>query len=427
LLSLPVGVTIPLQYGSQFIQAAGSAGVGSTSIPTVLATGTSTSQGRTTGLTLLAGEVQLGVQSGGSIGSMLWGQSQNQRGASISATAAATADMVRFADGSGALAALNGNLTVQLSASSTQAAQSITLLAGEVVKFNGAGQITGTYLGSATGQFQQTGDQIATTAPAGVLYYPHYTTQFDGGNILGRTGTTLTQWMQTTVFPGTTVSQRADGVLLVNGSQSYRAMISGPIVVNANVADGTTENADGSLTISKGGLQLTLVPAMDGLADLASYEASAGKLTAIVNNLVVVSSADYSTQSVYRPHFELSTALAGVAAGLSPAGTSSQGMVYTSTTASTQSLSTAFLNQDLLAAAAQSEGWAVRFAGVDGAVVATSPSGTQYSLVPGQLVAIPAQQLSQPFGVSSTGQLYFYSAANTGVGIWAEAQLFSLQ
>ncbi|MBV8466189.1 MAG: hypothetical protein JO218_09610, partial [Burkholderiales bacterium] len=148
LLSLPVGVTVPLQYGSRLIQATGSAGVGSTSIPTVLATGTSTSQGRTTGLTLLAGEVQLGVQSGGSIGSMLWGQSQNQRGASISATAAATADMVRFADGSGALAALNGNLTVQLSASSTQAAQSITLLAGEVVKFNGAGQITGTYLGS---------------------------------------------------------------------------------------------------------------------------------------------------------------------------------------------------------------------------------------------------------------------------------------
>jgi hypothetical protein len=336
--------------------------------------------------------------------------------------------MVRYADGSGALAALNGNLTVQLTASSTQAAQTIILMAGEVAKFNGAGQITGTYLGSATGQFKQTGDQITTTAPAGVLYYPHYTTQFDGGNTLGRTGSTLTQWMQTSVFPGMTVSQRADGVLLVNGSQaSYRAMINGAVTVNANVADGMTENADGSLTISKGGLQITLLPAMDSLADLASYESKSGNVTAIVNNLVVVSSADYSTQSVYRPHFELSAALAGVAAGLSKASVASQGMVYTSNSAVTQRLSTAFINQDLFAAAAKSEGWTVSFAGVDGAVIAVAPNGQQFNLIPGQLESLSGQQLSQPFGVTSAGQLYFYNVANSGAGTWGEAQLFSLQ
>jgi hypothetical protein len=166
---------------------------------------------------------------------------------------------------------------------------------------------------------------------------------------------------------------------------------------------------------------------MDALADLASYESKSGNITAIVNNLVVVSNADYSAQSVYRPHFEMSTAVAGAAAGLSKASVPSQGIVYTSSSAVTQRLSTAFINEDLLAAAAKSEGWTVSFAGVDGAVVAVAPNGQQFSLVPGQLVALSGQQLSQPFGVTSAGQLYFYSVVDSGAGTWGEAQLFSLQ
>jgi hypothetical protein len=102
-------------------------------------------------------------------------------------------------------------------------------------------------------------------------------------------------------------------------------------------------------------------------------------------------------------------------------------LVYRSTNGMQQQFQAVFIDPSQLASAANKEGWSVSLDGLNGLLVAQSPSGQRYTLIPGNLVFVPLQSRTTPFGVTTDGQLYFYGSGFMGAAQWPEAQVFSLQ
>jgi hypothetical protein len=264
----------------------------------------------------------------------------------------------------------------------------ITLKAGEVARFNTAGELDGVFLGSLSGTVGKTGDVRAMSAPGIVARYPATTIVFEGGNVPARIGMLFSDFMNQQLNGSFAVSQRDDGLMRARSANGefYARAVRG-IEVVAGAADGPTANADGTLSLTYGGFRSTYQPMVENAADLANYFAvTGGFMTEVLDNgLVQVSggNADGRYFFVARPRHGLLAAPGATARGLTPTDPAGRSLFYTNDSGMQQQLDPAFHDEAQLRAAAAANGWTLTRSGYGGNnLLVQSPTGEVFRVIP---------------------------------------------
>ncbi len=410
------------------------------SSPTIISTTTLTlPNGSTTkSLQLLQGETTIGnTQSGGIIGGMELSKDTTLHNVVAQAgPAGGTAGFNIATNGLGSVSAESGEVQIKVALQTLSAGAlavstsssghtlnalttdtvSITLEAGEVARFDANGNLTGVYLGSLSGNGGKTDDALALITPVGINSYPAITARFEGGNVLGRTGTRFSDFMNSQQNGSMQFNQLADGLIkITSGNHELFARLVGSIQVTAGVADGTILNPDNSLSMTFGGLRSSYQPILNMMADFASYMKATYNFTTGVldNGLLKLASNTDSSSGFYmaRPHYEVLQNPDGKM-NLVVAEPGKPSLEFVSTAATRQRLEPAFYDQLQVRDAAIKLGWTLSATNNDGTnFVAISPSGQSQIVVPNfhaeQVSIAQAAAYGGTFRMEN-GTLYFY-------------------
>jgi hypothetical protein len=389
------------------------------------------------GLQLVQGEVAIGNDAPNApIGGMELSQDDTLRSVyAESGPGGGTAGFTKSPDGSGSVSAESGEVKVRVRRKGTSSRQglaltlpnvavtrayadttdeiTLTLVTGEVARFDTRGELMGVFLGSLSGTAGKTGDVFAMRAPNGVAAYPATTLVFDGGNVPARLGMPFSDFLNDQLADQLHFVQRSDGIMEVtspSGGKFYARAVRGFEVVPGAV-DGPSSNTDGSLNLTYGGIRSTWQPMLEDAADLAGFFREQGFITEVFENGNVQLTSGITHFLVARPRHALrndsssSQGLASVAPGDSS-------LFYTNARGLQQQLDPAFQDEAQLRSAAAAQGWVLTRKGVGGnKLIVTSPDGTEYQVVPDFRVDV----LSPDPGLHSVirregGKLYFYYA-----------------
>lgn len=287
----------------------------------------------------------------------------------------------------------------------------LTLLAGEVARFDAEGELLGVFLGSLSGTAGKTGDALELIAPESVADFPTSTLLFEGNNESGRLGMSLRDFLNTQLAGVLELNQRSDGLVVATSPQGGR--LYGRAVVGFEVVpgtpDGTSRNPDGSVNLVYGGIRSTWQPMLKDSGDLAEhFLTTAGMVTEVLENGLLQVSGDTppNTFFVGQPRFDL-LAADGTAPGISPADATGAALFYTNANGERQQLDAAFLDPVQVQAAAAMRGWDLTRRGYD--LIAQSPEGESYRVIPDfRIEILDASETRMGVIDSEAGRLYFY-------------------